>query len=344
MKFQLFRNALFAIFALAFLAGPAVHAQTPPKGNKIGKPVNVPLNTQKTIKNAQFASNQSSVIEAASCDGDNSSSDSVWFRFTLPYGGLVDIDSGGTMLNSASAAHSFVVLSAYRVDGSTRVEIGCQVSSTARLLNQSLSAGTYLVRIANDSINPPTRASQYRLSVRVRFMSGFLEDPSFENSAFGPYWKVKKAGKPPKITRSCLGGTCVARFAGAKGGKLQQKTAVDPAVLRFKVGDIATANAFINNTGVDGADVNLTLKIVYSDGTSATVVKARRHITQAGTVSVASFGSLAAEVKSKNVRTFIFVITSPLASHHFSVESASLTVQAGTSVRASDLLPVPPAP
>ena len=177
------------------------------------------------------------------------------------------------------------------------------ISSTARLLNQNLSAGTYLVRIANESVNEPTRASQYRLSVRVRFMSGFLEDPSFENNAFGPYWKVKNAGNPRKITRSCSGGTCVARFAGAKGGKLKQKTVIDPAVLQFKAGDVVTANAFINNTGVDGADVSLTLG---SSTPTARLrrVSARRHITQAGTASIAVSDRSLRKLKSKR-RMFI---------------------------------------
>jgi hypothetical protein len=342
MNIRLFRNALFAVFALMLFAAPAVHAQTPPKGDDLDKPVNVPLNTQKTVKNVQYATVTGTSVENASCDGDNSSDHSVWFRFRMPYGGTVDIDSGGSILNSAGSSHSFVVLSVYRAGGGL-VEVGCQVSSTARLLNQNLSAGTYFVRIANESVNEPTRASQYRLSVRVRFMSGFLEDPSFETTALGTHWKAKRAGNPPKITRVCSG-DCVIRFGGAAGGKLQQNVAITPSILKFKVGDVVSANAFINNTGVGGSDVKLTLKILYADGRPPTVAKARRHITQTGTAATVGFGSISAEVASKNVRMLVFMITSPLANEMFSVDTTSLAVQAGTSVRTDGLLPVPPAP
>jgi hypothetical protein len=342
MNFRLFRNALFAVFALMLFAAPAVHAQTPPKGDDADQPVNVPLNTQKTVKNVQHATVTGTSIENASCDGDSNSDHSVWFRFNMPYGGTVDIDSGGSILNGAGGSHSFVVLSVYKAGGGL-AEVGCQVSSTARLLNQNLSAGTYYVRIANDSVNEPTRDSQYRLSVRARFISGFLEDPSFESHALGVYWKAKGAGDPPKVTRVCSG-DCVIRFGGVAGGKLQQRVTIAPNVIQFKVGDVVSANAFINNTIVAGSDVRITFKIVYFDGTPATVASTTRHITQTGTAAVASFGSVFAEVASPKVQSFVFKVISPVASQTFSVDSTSLAVQAGTSVRTDGLLPVPPAP
>jgi hypothetical protein len=342
MNIRLLRSAVSAMVVLMLLAVPTAFAQTPPKGDNVANPANVPLNTQRTVKNVQFATMEGIGIEAVSCDGDNSSDHSVWFRFTMPYGGTVDIDSSGSIVNGATGSHTFVALSLHQANAGL-TEAGCQVSSTARLVNQTLPAGTYLVRIANDSVNEPSGPSQYRLSVRARFMSGFLEDSSFESTALGVHWKVKRAGDPPKITRVCSGG-CVVRFGGVAGGKLQQKVAIAPSVLKFKVGDVASANAFINNTGVGGSDVKLTLKIVYSDGTPATVASVRRHITQTGTAAIASFGSVYAEVRSKNVQTFIFMITSPVANEMFSVDSATMQVQAGTSVRTDGLLPVPPAP
>ncbi len=342
MKINRLRNALFALFALLLLAAPAAYAQTPPKGDNVEAPKNVPLNKQKTVKNVQFATSQGIGIEAATCDGDNSSDHSVWFRFTMPYGGTVDIDSSGSIVNGQAGSHTYVVLSLHRDDAGL-TELGCQVSSTARLTGQLLTAGTYLVRIANDSINEPSGPSQYRLSVRVRFMSGFLQDPGFESTALGVHWKAKKAGDPPKITRVCSG-DCVVRFGGVAGGKLQQKVAIDRSVLRFKVGDVVGADAFINNTGVGGSDVKLTLRIVYSDGHAPTVSTSRRHITQTGTALTASFGSVYAEVASKNVQQFVLVITSPVASEMFSVSTTTMQVQAGTSVRTDTLLPVPPAP
>ena len=342
MKMNLMRSALFAVFVLMLLAAPTAFAQTPPKGDNVASPVSVPLNTQKTVKNIQFAGMEGLDVEAIACDPDNSSDHSVWFRFTMPYGGTVDVDSSGSIVNGAAGSHTFVALSLHHADASL-TEVSCQITSTARLINLALAAGTYYARIASDSVTEPSGPSQYRLSVRVRFMSGFLQDPGFDTAALGVHWKAKNAGDPPKVTRVCSA-TCVVRFGGVAGGKLQQKAAVDPAVLKFKVGDVVSANAFINNTGLAGADVKLTLKVLYGDGRAPTVASARRHITQTGTAGTASFGSVYAEIASKNVQQFVFTITSPVASETFSVDTTVMQVQAGTSVRAAGLLPVPPAP
>src|SRR5688500_15879929 len=99
MKINRMRSALFMVFALMLLAAPAAYAQTPPQGDNVEAPKNVPLNKQKTVKNVQHATLQRIGIEAASCDGDNSSDHSVWFRFTMPYGGTVDVDSSGSIVN-----------------------------------------------------------------------------------------------------------------------------------------------------------------------------------------------------------------------------------------------------
>lgn len=324
------------------LTAPAVHAQTPPKGDNVSKPVNVALNAQKTVKNVQFATMEGIGVEAATCDGDNSSDHSVWFRFTMPRGGTVDIDSGGTILNSAEGTHSFVALSLHQQDAGF-TELECMVSTTARFTGVNVPAGNYLVRIANDSINEPTGPSQYRISIRLRFMAGMLENSSFEDSPLGVHWKISRAGSPPKVTFVCLT-SCGVRFGGAAKGKVHQNVTFDAAALRYKVGDVVSADAFINNTGVSGANVRMILKIVYTDGRPATLVKKTRLITQTGTTTTRSFGGIYAEVVSKAVARVQLTIMSPAASDTFTVDSASMNLRAGTSIREQSLLPVPPAP
>jgi hypothetical protein len=342
MKYRLIRHSLFTVFALVLLVVPAANAQTPPKGDNVAAPVNLPLNKHKTIKNAQFATMEGIGIEAATCDGDNSSDHSVWFRFTMPRGGMVDIDSGGTILNSAEGSHSFVVLSLHQQDAGF-TELDCVVSTTARFTGVNLPAGIYLVRIANDSVNEPTGPSQYRVSIRLRFMSGMIENSSFENSPLGVHWKIGRAGSPPKVTFVCLT-SCGVRFGGAAGGKVLQNVSFDPKQLKYKVGDVVSADAFINNTGVSGANVRMMLKISYSDGRPKTVVKQTRLITQTGTTTTRSFGGIYAEIASKAVSKIQLTVMSPAVTDTFTVDSASLNLRAGTSVREQGLLPVPPPP
>jgi hypothetical protein len=327
-----------ATFILLF-AAPTVQAQNPPKGDNVANPVKIALNTQKTVKNIQNASVESPATENTSCDGDDNSDHSVWFRFVMPAGGTVDLDSGGSILNGSTGSHAYVVLTLYR-ETAGLAEVACMLSTNARLVSQNLTAGVYFVRIANDSITEPTAPSQYRLSLRLRSMNGLLQDPSFENEALGVSWKAKKAGSPAKVTRVCTT-ECQIRFGGAAKGQVFQRVSIDTKSLRFKVGDVVSADAFINNTPIAGADVKLTLQIVYADSTPATQVSLTRHITQTGTSVVKGFGSIFAEIRSKAVESIKFTITSPDASETFSVTSTGLTIQAGTSVRA---LPLPPAP
>lgn len=334
------RNIFLSVFTLILVAVPTL-AQTPPKGDNAAAPVNVALNARKTVHNIQYATMEGAAVETVSCDAGNSSDHSVWFRFTMPEGGAVDIDAGGSIINGASGSHAYVALSLHREDAGL-TEVGCIISSTARLVNQPLVAGGYVVRLANASINTPTGPSQYRISLRARYLSGLLDDPSFENQPLGVTWKAKRAGDPPKVTRVCSS-SCVIRFGGVADGRVVQSVVFDRKVLRFKAGDVVSADGFINNTGVAGANVRLMLKITYTDGHPVTKVTATRLIVQTGTGATISFGGLYAEIASEAVGKIQLTVISPTAAETFSLEAATVNLQAGSSAR-DLLLPVPPAP
>src|SRR5690606_2229423 len=159
--------------------------------------------------------------------------------------------------------------------------------------------------------------------------------------AIGVNWKIRRAGDPPKVTRVCTT-SCVIRFGGAAKGRLQQGVSFDRKMLRFKVGDVISADGFINNTGVAGANVRMMIKIAYSDGHPVTKAAATRSIVQTGTSTSRSFGGLLAEITSPAVRKIKFIVISQTVSDTFSVESVSLNLKAGST--RSPLLPVPPAP
>lgn len=346
MNLRRIRPLVFLGLALIMLAAPAAHAQNPPKGDFVDDPVRVAVNARKTVKNVQHATANDGSFEEVSCDADDSSDHSVWFIFRLVNGGLVDIDSGGTVLNYEDGSASFVALTLFRVQplGGIVEEGGaCVVSSTARLTNLNLTAGEYVVRIANESVFEPSLPSQYRLSIRLRFDSGLLQNPEFADP-FDEHWKIKKPGNPPKVTRVCPGGDCAIRFGGTAGGRIQQKIGVDLKWQKWVKGDLLVGDIYVNNTPVAGSDVTLTLQIAYSDGTPKTKVSATRHITQTSTVSLTYFGAVHAEIASKNVKKIVFKVSSPANSDMFTMQNPSIALKAGSSVRAPllSVLPLPP--
>jgi hypothetical protein len=142
--------ALFLILAaLSIIAAPAAIASGVPKGDDQNAPVLIALNTAKTVKHIENATLQAPSIEEASCDPNDLSDHSIWFRFTVPISMLLDIDASGAIITGAQGSHNLVVLSYYEDEG-TLTQRGCTTGTNARLTNQLVSAGdVFYVRVAN---------------------------------------------------------------------------------------------------------------------------------------------------------------------------------------------------
>lgn len=335
------RFLTLTLFVLIMLASAApTAAQNPPKGDNYQQPIKIVPNTQKTVKNVQYASLQAPSIELTACDADNSSDNSVWFRFVMPRGGSVDLDSSGSVLNSTLSSHSYVTLSLY--DAASLNERRCETDNGARILDTVLPAGEYLVRIASDG-DYPNGPSQYRLSLRIRSLLGMGKNANFENATPGEFWAIRRAGSPPKVTFVCIT-DCGVRFNGATKGKVLQNVKFEKSELRFKKGDMVNATAYINSTGPSGSNVRMILKIVYNDGTPQTISKQTRHITHTSTTTSTNFGGVYAEIASKAVKKFQVTIMSPDAIDIFTVSSTTMNMTSGFSVRQHGLISVPPAP
>jgi hypothetical protein len=319
------RSSVVLSAVLLLLAAPAAHAQGPPKGDNLASPARLKVNASKTIRNIQFATVNDGASENTTC---GTGTNSVWYRFFIDNYTTVSIDSGGSILNKDEQASSYVVLSLHRDVGGTLTEVDCVSTTFARLTDLSLQPGTYFVRIAGAIGAPLVGPSQYRVSVRARSISDILYDASFEEQPLGVIWKAKKAGTPAKITRECPS-QCHVRFDGIAGGKLQQKLGADQNI-RYRPGDLVNANAFILGTAVAGANIELTLKIAYTDGTPTTKVSAVRHFINTSTVMNTGFGSIFAEIDSKAVKSIKFSIVSPAASDTFSVTSTFAGIYAGS--------------
>jgi hypothetical protein len=199
----------------------------------------------------------------------------------------------------------------------------------------------HFIRLASDSPGLLQGPSQYRISVRVRYLAQFLADPEFDEPP-GTAWKIKKAGNPPQVVRTCAA-HCYVSFNGVAGGKLQQTVLIDPSVMKFKVGDYFTARAGINGTPAGGSDVKMTVQLNYSDGTPPTKASLTKLVIQTSTAATYSLaGDFAIEIKSKALKSIKVMIISPTAADTFRVLSGTLSLWAGSNVRA--LLSVPPGP
>ncbi|MBK9124193.1 MAG: hypothetical protein IPM16_13900 [Chloroflexi bacterium] len=326
---------IFAVLPVFTL--PVAHAQTPTKGDNQSAPINIALNTSKTVKHIENATMESALVEETSCDVSDLSDHSVWFRFEVPITMLVDIDASGALIQTDSGAYANVVLSYYRLQGAL-LHQGCAIGTNARLANQLLSAdGVYYVRIANISQHEPTGPSRYRLSLRVRETLSIPQDPFIATQPLGVNWQVKKAGNPPKVVRLCPNG-CYIRFDGAAGAKVFQKVDFDSSVLQFKPGDIVSMTSFVFMTPPEGSHVKLSIRIDYSDGTPSTKVKATRLFINTSTNTAQDIGPIIAEVAGK-VQRMTFSISSPDVDDVFSVLSVEAEAYAGSGPRG--VLPVP---
>jgi hypothetical protein len=335
--FRLFGVLLF-FAGLPILSSPVSHAQTPPKGDNRSAPVNIALNTTKTIKHIEGATMESGLIEETSCDSSDLSDHSIWFRFEVPITMLVDIDASGALIQTDFGAYSNVVLSYYEDQG-TLTHRGCMTGTNARLTNQLLGADdVYYIRIANISQHEPTGPSRYRLSLRVRETLSIPLDSFIATQPLGVHWQVKKAGDPPKVVRLCPNG-CHIRFDGAAGAKVFQKVDFEASVLQFKPGDIVFMTGYVFMTPPEGSHVKLSVRIDYSDGTPSTKVKATRHFINTSTNIAKDIGPIVAEVAGK-VRRMTFSISSPDVDDVFSVLSVDAEAYAGSGPRgALPLLP-----
>jgi hypothetical protein len=210
------------------------------------------------------------------------------------------------------------------------------------MVNVAVAPGYYLVRLSTDFSGTLQGPSQYRLSIRARFLAQFLTDGEFDEEPLDPAWKLKNAGRPPKIVHGC-NDYCFIHFSGAAGGKIQQMVQ-SPGQMKAKVGDYFVLTTYINSTPAAGSNIKFTLQLNYSDGTPPTKVAMVDHVVQISTsnTTYSVGGGLAAEIKSKALKSIKVRIISPSAADVFRVHSATLSLSAGSSVRAP--LPVPPSP
>ncbi len=342
MDMRLLRHAVLGAVLLCITAAPAValaQSRTPPQGDNLAGFVQVPLNASKTVYGIESATLEGLDVEDTVCDVSSASQYSVWFGFDVPEGmsAMVDIENGGSVFVTANSASTRVRTTLYKQDA-LLTELDCEVDGRA-IVGAELDAGAYRIRIAAKPNEPLIAPSRYVATVRVRALWDLLEDTHFEDSELGVAWTTNDSGDPAKIFRVC-DLTCGVRFDGIAGGQLTQTVRVDPAELRFKAGDILEADIYVNSTPDAGADIKLTVKIVYANGTPTTKAVVTRHVTFPTTFgSIMSFGRIYAEIQHKSVRRIKFIVTSPQATDTFKVDITTLRLFYGTSLRA-----LPPSP
>ena len=324
------RICTLALIGCVLLAAPAAHA-APTQGDDRDAPIDIALNSTITVKQIQDATLEAPSVEETECDPDGITDHSVWFRFTAPMTMLLDLDATGAFIDSATETHSGIVIAYYEDVGGVITHLGCTSGDSARLEDLLLSTdGVYHVRIANSG-EEPTRPSEYKLSARVRFVLSTAQPDFVASEDIGTRWTTKKAG-PSQIERVCItppSTDCRIDFAGAANAELFQKVDFDKAVMRFKRGDLLSADAFVFRTPPEGADVELTIKIKYSDGTPPTTARATRHFINTSTNLAQSVGAILAKVAGQ-VKSITYSVSSPDDDDVFSILSYSTEAYPGS--------------
>jgi len=244
---------------------------------------------------------------------------------------VLDLDATGAFIDSATGMHSGIVISYYEDVAGVITHRDCTGGDFPRL--EDLLLGTdkvYYVRIANSG-DEPTRPSEYKLSARVRFVLSAAQPEFVAIEDIGTRWTTKKAS-PSQIGRVCVtppSTDCRIDFGGVAKGELFQKVDFDKAVMRFKRGDLLSADASVFRTPPEGAEVELTIKIKYSDGTPPTTVRATRHLINTSTNTALFVGAIMAKVAGQ-VKSITYSVSSPHDDDVFSVLSYSTEVYAGS--------------
>lgn len=334
-----FVSLLLALLVIASRPVDAQQSRTPPQGDNLADYVRVPLNSSKTVYGVESATLEGTGVETTICDNPGTSDYSVWFGFDIPDGmsAMVDIENTGSVITTAASVSTYVTTALYQLD-TELTEVDCAIGGLP-VSRAELGGGTYRIRVSAQPNDPLIAPSRYVVTVRVLALWDLVDDTHFMDGELGAPWKTKNAGDPAKILRVC-GLTCGVRFDGVAGGQLMQTVHGDPGVLRFKAGDLIEADIFLNSTPEAGADVKLTVKIVYSNGTTTTKAAVTRHITFPTTVgSLVSFGRIYTEIEHKSVKSIKFIVTSPQAADTFTVGITTLRLFYGNSLRA-----LPPSP
>jgi hypothetical protein len=323
------RICTLALIGCVLLAAPAAHA-APPEGDDREAPIEIPLNSAITVKQIQDATLEAPSVEETECDPSGLTDHSVWFRFTTPMSMVLDLDATGAFIDGAAGMHSGIVISYYEDVGGVITHRGCTGGDFPRLEDLLLGTdGVYYVRIANSG-DEPTNPSEYKLSARVRSVLSTAQPEFVAIEEIGTRWTIKKAS-PSQIARVCVtppSTDCRIEFGGAAKGEFFQKVDFDKAVMRFKRGDLLSADASVFRTPPEGAEVELTIKIKYSDGTPPTTARATRHIINTSTNTAEFVGAIMAKVAGQ-VKSITYSV-SPLDDDVFSVLSYSTEVYAGS--------------
>jgi hypothetical protein len=327
------RTCTLALTGCVLLAAPGAQAApaAPTQGDNREAPIDIALNSTTTVKQIQNATLEAPSVEETTCDPSGLTDHSVWFRFTTPMTMLLDLDAAGAFIDGAMEMHSRVVVSYYEDVAGVITHRDCTSGDSPRLEDLLLGADkVYYVRIANSG-DEPTGPSEYKLSARARFGLSPAQPEFVATEEIGTRWTTRKAS-PSQIERACAtppSTDCRIDFKGVAKGEFFQRVDFDKAVMRLERGDLLFADASVFRTPPEGAEVELTIKIKYSDGTRPTTVRATRHIINTSTNVAMFVGGILAKVAGQ-VKSITYSVSSPHDDDVFSVLSYSTELYAGS--------------
>lgn len=271
--------ALFLALLLALAAVPAVQAQSAPTNDNFSSALPIALNAKYTVNDVYLATTESG--DTAVCGGPDTNA-SVWFSFTAPFSGNINISSAGSVAEVSpiySEPLTIVSIHTGPIGAFASSECSTFSAGAGRLANVAITSGaTYFIRIAS-GYSTMLPGSVYKLRTQV-VDSGYY-DPGVLDGGFelgSPAWVVKNAANGDGRSDTpgdAFGGSYGFKLMGgpSEATSLQQTVNWPSATLSgYKEHGLILVGA-IKATGT-AINFKATLKVSYSDGTPTTKASA----------------------------------------------------------------------
>lgn len=346
-RFSLVLTALFVLPMLLSAAQAQGAPRAAPANDNFAGATPIMIGKSYSVTNIHEATSEGGQPATVSCGISPTIHYSVWYSFSLAYGGTVFLSTSGSnfrhdvidSLDTKIAVYSGASLGALSQEA-------CNDDNTTlagELTFTAAPATTYYVLVGAVNITAPLPGSVLRLSSRMLAHLYYADNYNFENPFASADWKIKNGSGDDRLcgdgTYTPVIGSCAFRFVGNAGeaSKLKQTLAYPTeftprkgAILRFivfyRIQDAALGNAKIK------------FKAAYSDGTPTTIGAV--NLTGEPTMAVYAMANRNFALASKAVASVTFQVDFKSTTGVLMIDYAYMYYYASVTTR-DGALPVP---
>ena len=343
---------LVAALLIAPAAGSQETARSAPTNDDFVNARPITIGRDHTVTNIHEATVDPGQPATSGCGTSNSIYHTVWYTFSLPYGGTAYFSTAGSLFRFVDLSESLDTKIAIYTGSTlgTLTQVACSDDSTTLYgeLTFSFTGGTtYTITVGSRSAMPLLPGSTLRLVTRMLAYGYFLSNGSFETPLTGADWIVTGSSGDGVVcsnpTYHALGGACAFRFVGDAGENTRLKLSepLSPDFVPRKGGTLYLVVAYRAQDAALG-NTKIKHKVVYGDGTptSTAVVNLNGAVPTVGYLTQSRYILLA----SKNVSKVRYQIDFKSETGVLMIDSAMLYYYTSPVIRGGGVLPPPAAP